>query len=976
VLEIRLLGPAEFAYGGEPFRFTAPPRTLPLLAWILLHRRAPLSREALAFHFWPDLAEEDAKSDLRRHLYYLTKALPPPSGAPWLLADKKTVGWNAAAAATIDLSDFERLAADDATLESAVALYRAPFLDGIEDDWFEAERERLQALAEGALLKLIGRYEATQPERALAFAQQLLRIDPWREDAIRSMMALRHRTGDRAGALREYREFAVRLRAELDVDPMPETTAAYDAIAHATALLPARPANPVEAPDVRTNLRVRAGPIVGRELAIQEARALLEASVVATLAGTGGVGKTRLAIEVAWDVRDRYPDGVWFVDLAPIGDAALVVAAIASTIGIAQPTERPDLASVVASIRGKTLLLAIDNCEHVVAEAARVVTSIVAGAPNVRVLATSREPLGVRGERVYRVPSLDVPPAFEPLTPARARTFGSVALFEERANAADGSFALDATNVADVVEICRRLDGIPLALELAAARVSVLTVRELSGRLEERFRVLAGGERTAMPRQRTMRATLDWSWDLCGDDERVLLRRVAVFAGGWTLDAMEFVCFDAPLEVETDLDLIGALVAKSLVVADRGPDGTRYRLLESLRAYAAEKLAESGERDALEANHARFFAGFGLHVDRAYQSMPDAEWFALATSELDNVREALRSTLEGGGDATFGARLASAYGAVFEHGSSRADRRWLELAYEKLERAEHPALTARLLWQIASISHADVQHAEWVAVAVRDRGDRRTRADLACWLAQAHLRSQRLESAREALDEAASLQDAMEHPKTFALLERLRGELAARRGDHARAVEHFERASASASAGGAPSLAASARLSLAELAYVQGEFAVARATAEEARDRLCELFGRGLAFADASADVAAYALAAGDFSEARAGARVALEIARDLDFPNRAVAYVELLALVAARSGDYERAAYLFGFTDAERARHDEPHRAPERDTRARLIDMLRAFVPPDVLAEHLAPGAIAGFPRAIAMALEVGAPA
>jgi predicted ATPase/DNA-binding SARP family transcriptional activator len=974
VLEIRLLGPAEFAYAGEPFRFTAPPRTLPLLAWLLLHRRAPLSRDALAFRFWPDLAEEDAKGDLRRHLYYLTKALPPAASAPWLLADKKTVAWNAAAPATIDLSEFERLAANDATLEEAVALYRAPFLEGIEDDWLEAERERLQTLAESGLLKLIDRYEAAQPARALAFAQQLLRIDPWREDAIRSMMTLRHRTGDRAGALREYREFVVRLRAELDVDPMPETTAAYDAIAHATALVSATLPNDATRKNANTNLRERAAPLLGRELATDEARALLDAARIVTLAGTGGVGKTRLADEIAWGVRDRYPDGVWFVDLAPIGDPTLVVAAIAASAGIAMPTERPDIASVVATLRAKTSLFVLDNCEHVIVEAARAVASIVDGAPNVRVLATSREPLGVRGERVYRVPSLDVPPAFEPLTPARARAFGSVALFETRARAADASFVLDVANVADVVEICRRLDGIPLALELAAARVAVLTVRELSTRLEERFRVLTGGERTAMPRQRTMRATLDWSWDLCSDDERVLLRRVAVFAGGWTLDAMESVCFDAPLEIETDLDLIGSLVAKSLVVADRGPSGTRYRLLESLRAYAAEKLSESGERALLEANHARFFAGFGLHVDRAYQSLTDAAWFALATSELDNVREALRATLESGGDVTFGARLASAYGAVFEHGSNRADRRWLELAYEKLERAEHPALTARLLWQIAAISHADVQHAEWVAVAVRDRGDRRTRADLACWLAQAHLRSQRFESAREALDEAASLQDALERPKTFALLERLRGELAARRGDHARAVEHFERASAAASACGALSLAASARLSLAELAYVQGEFAVARATAEEARDRIEELFGRGLLYADAAADVAAYALAAGDLTAARAGARTALEIARDLAFPNRAVAYVELLALVAARAGDYDRAAYLFGFTDAERARHDEPHRAPERAARAQLIDILRASVPEDVLAEHLAPGAIAGLDRAIAAALDARA--
>jgi predicted ATPase/DNA-binding SARP family transcriptional activator len=976
VLEIRLLGPAEFAYAGEPFRFAAPPRTLPLLAWLLLHRRAPLSRDALAFRFWPDLAEEEAKGDLRRHLYYLTKALPPADGAPWLLADKKTVAWNAAAPATIDLSDFERLAADDATLEAAVALYRAPFLEGIEDEWLEAERERLQALAEGALLKLIGRYEEARPDRALAFAQALLRIDPWREDAIRSVMSLRHRTGDRAGALREYREFVARLRAELDVDPMPETTAAYDAIAHASAPLPMHAASDATRAEKKTNLRERVGPLLGRELAVEEARALLAGSRIVTLAGTGGVGKTRLADEVAWGVRDRYPDGAWFVDLAPIGDPALVVAAIAAAAGIAQPTERPDIASVVASLRTKTCLFVIDNCEHVIAGAARAVASIVDGAPNVRVLATSREPLGVRGERVYRVPSLDVPPAFEPLTPTRARAFGSVALFEARARAAEGAFTLDAGNVADVVEICRRLDGIPLALELAAARVSVLSVRELSARLEERFRILTGGERTAMPRQRTMRATLDWSWDLCSEAERVLLRRIAVFSGGWSLDAMESVCFEAPLEVETDLDLIGALAAKSLVAMDRGPHATRYRLLESLRAYAAEKLTESGERSTLEANHARYFAAFGLHVDRAYQTMPDAEWFALAMSELDNVREALRTTLERDGDAAIGARLASAYGAVFEHGSSRADRRWLDLAYEKLDRAAHPALTARLLMQIASISHADVQHADWVAAAVRDRGDRRTRADLACWLAQAHLHCERLESAREALDDAASLQDAVERPKTFALLERLRGELAARRGDGVRALEHFERASAAATANGALSLAVSARLSLAELAFVRGEYAVARAAAEDARDRLRDSFGRGLAFAEASAAAAAYALAAGDVAAARAGARDALEIARDLDFPSRAAAYVELLALVAAKSGDLERAAYLFGFTDAERARHDDVHGAHERATRARLIEILRESVPADVLAVHLAPGAIAGFERAIVAALEVGATA
>ncbi|MBD5634781.1 MAG: AfsR/SARP family transcriptional regulator, partial [Candidatus Eremiobacteraeota bacterium] len=387
------------------------------------------------------------------------------------------------------------------------------------------------------------------------------------------------------------------------------------------------------------------------------------------------------------------------------------------------------------------------------------------GAPDVRVLATSREPLAVRGERVYRVPSLDVPAAFDVLEPERARALGAVALFEARASASDPRFALDVSNVADVVEICRRLDGIAFAIELAAARVTVLAPRDLSRRLEERFRVLTGGERTALPRQRTMRALIDWSWDLCTEPERTLLRRVGIFNGGWTLEAMEAVCFEERLDVADAIGLVSSLVERSLVVADAGARGTRYRLLESLRAYAVEKLAESGERARVAGLHARYFAEFGGRVDAAYQTTPDAEWYALATSELDNVRAALETALAGGGDATVGAALASAYGMVWEYGSTRADRRWLDLGYEMLDRGAHPELTARLSWQIASISGADAQHAEWVAVVVRDRGDRRTRADTAGWLAETYLRSGRLEQAAVALADAAALQDAVERPK-------------------------------------------------------------------------------------------------------------------------------------------------------------------------------------------------------------------
>ncbi|MBD5634084.1 MAG: hypothetical protein IAI49_06360, partial [Candidatus Eremiobacteraeota bacterium] len=376
MLEIRLLGAPEFALSGEPYRFAAPPRTLPLLAWLLVHRRAPLSRDALAFHFWPDLAEDEARGDLRRHLYYLTKALPAPSGEPWLLADKKTVGWNARVRAAIDLADFERLAADPATLEDAVKLYRGPFLEGTEDDWIEPERERLRALAERALAALVARYAEREPARAIEYAQQLVRVDPWREDAIRSLMTLRHRSGDRAGAMREYRDFVERLRAELDVEPMPETKAVFDSIAHATA--PLADLRPQAAPANETNLPERSAPLIGRLQALEEIAELVRTSRLATLAGTGGVGKTRLAIDAGWTLLGEFPDGVWFADLAPITEASLVTSAFAAALGIALATERPPLGQIVASLRRKRLLLVADNCEHVVAEAARAIAEIVA----------------------------------------------------------------------------------------------------------------------------------------------------------------------------------------------------------------------------------------------------------------------------------------------------------------------------------------------------------------------------------------------------------------------------------------------------------------------------------------------------------------------------------------------------------------------------------------------------------------------
>ena len=972
MLEIRLLGAPEFAYDGAPFRFSAPPRTLPLLAWLLMHRRAPLQRDAIAFAFWPDASEEDARGDLRRHLYYLTKALPAATDPPgWLVADKKTVLWNPSSPVAFDVADFERLAATDETLDEAVRLYRGPLLSGSNDEWIEPERERLGLVVENALLRLVDRTREGDPKATIGYAQTLLRLDPWREDALRALIEARHRTGDRAGALREYREFVERLRAELQVEPMPETIAAYDAIAARTTPLPSVAREPV-AVAPRTNLPSPNDAILGRERELVEIAALLEATRVATLAGTGGVGKTRLAIEAGRRALETFAQGVFFVDFGPIADATLVLSAIGAGLGMAKATERPTLASLVTHLRDSHALLILDNCEHVVAEVARVVAALIAAAPALGVLATSREPLAIRGERVYRVPSLDVPEDFDPVTPQRARTYGAVALFERRARAVRSDFELDARNVPIVIDICRRLDGIALAIELVAARVALFSPQELARRLDERFRLLAGGERTALPRQRTMRALIDWSWDLCTEGERTVLRRLAVFANGFTFEAAESVCF-APTralgDVSDALDALAALVEKSLLVAATDSMPARYRLLESIRAYALEKLDAAGERGTLARTHAEYFTTVALEIDAAYEGSPDDLWFARATGELDNVRAAIAFAAES--DPTRAARIASAYAMVWEYGSGRADRHWLDRAYERLDRVAHEALATRLTFQIAAISYADGRHAAWVGAAVRDRGDARTRAEAALWLAEGYVDAGEIEAADAAFTEVTAASDPLARPKTHARALVVRAKLAARRRAHDDAALLFERAIAAARTCGALAVSAGARIAYAESIFATGDVTRAFVVASAARETIVRSFGRTRALADVSANLAGYAIAAGDFDVARAYACDALEIARTLDFPQRQVIALEHLAVVIGLGGDGERAAMLLGFTEAERVRRDAVRGATELGGAERLFARLRRDFDEDELAERLARGAIAGSERVIASALE-----
>ena len=451
------------------------------------------------------------------------------------------------------------------------------------------------------------------------------------------------------------------------------------------------PALPVTFPALRSlstrrhNLPVATSSFIGREQELAAVTDLVRSSRLVTLVGIGGVGKTRLALQVAAGLTESYPDGVFFVDFAPLADPAMVAAQVGRTIGMVEAKARREAEEMVDGLcdhlGGRAMLLLLDNCEHIVDAVARLAGSVLARCPDVAVLATSREPLGIGGEILWRVPSLTMPPEDGAITEASAGD--AVTLFCERARAVDAGFTLDAGNVAAVARICRRVDGIPLAMELAAARIGVLSVEQVADRLDDCFRLLSVGPRTAAARQQTFRATMDWSYDLLPPAEQVLLQRLSVFAGSFDLEAVEGVTADERIVPAGEvLDLLSRLVDKSLVsVQGPGPSGRQphYRLLETVRQYAAEKLAGSGAEEDLRRRHHDYYVGIAHNYIDARDPFSDAFWLVRFGLSYDNLRVALDWSLSNG-DADGSVALAlmlSVYwvlGGYFAEGRVRLEQ--------------------------------------------------------------------------------------------------------------------------------------------------------------------------------------------------------------------------------------------------------------------------------------------------------------
>ncbi len=453
------------------------------------------------------------------------------------------------------------------------------------------------------------------------------------------------------------------------------------------------------------NLPIQPTSFRGREHDLKEVKSLLDRHALLTLSGAGGVGKTRLAVQAGAALLEHYPDGVWLAELAPISDPGLVSAVIAKVLGASRPEGYGADEPISQWLKRKQLLLIIDTCEHLLEAVAALADSICRSCPDVRILATSRQALGIAGEALYRLPSLAVPEPVTKLRPQEALRYGAIALFIDRATFADARFELTDDNATIVAEICRRLDGIPLAIELAAARVKVLSIPNLAQRLNERFRILTGGSRTALPRQKTLSALIDWSYDLLSAQERALFTRLATFAGTFTLDAATAVCSGDGIDDTTMLDLMSSLVDKSLVVADTGGTLERYRLLESTREYGLEKLTASGERENLARRYADYFLGVAREAETKLDTIPLNEWLARLDPELENFRAVLEWALEKGRDAALGGAVAGALEMFWWHGGLEAEgRRWIAAALRQLGTGEHPAVEARLRQAMAVLT--------------------------------------------------------------------------------------------------------------------------------------------------------------------------------------------------------------------------------------------------------------------------------
>ncbi|MFI0980986.1 AfsR/SARP family transcriptional regulator [Streptomyces sp. NPDC021093] len=740
-LRFDLLGPLRVWCGGKELD-AGPVQQRVMLAVLLLHANRPVSRGRLIEAVWGTAAPKRAVNLLQRHAAGLRRILEPgrPARAPSRLLNWTEAGY----LLTVPADGLDREVLDEQlergrsaraagdlpaaaeALHSALELWRGRLCEGLASPLLDAERDRLEEHRLGVLEERVEVDLALGADADLVGElRRLIDAHPLRERLHGLLMRALHRSGRQAEALQTYREARRLLAEELGIEPGAELRRVHEQILAADAALdpPAVP-RPVTTdlarrdgshpyavePPAPGNLPTELTSFVGRQHELDRVRDLLATNRLVTLTGVGGVGKTRLGLRAALNLRPAFRDGVWLVELAGLSDPGLVAHAVAAALDIHDQKGRAPLASLIRHLRERQVLLVLDDCEHLLGACAVLVDTLLRAATNLRVIATSRQPLAIDGEQVFPVAPLRVLPDAPRAREDRAGSepdedAPAVTLFAHRArDAVPCGFPMSPETKATVTRICQRLDGIPLAIELATGRLRTLSPEQLLARLDDRFRVLTTARPTALPRHQTLQATVCWSFHLCTDDERLLWVRLSTFTDSFDLEAAEAVCAGADLPTKEVLDLVEGLVDKSVLIRERSEGGIRFRLLETLREYGRKQISDVGLRTALRRRHRDHYLALARQGESEWFGSGQADWADRLRLEHANFREALSFSFTTPGEGLAGARLAAAlYSFWVACGYVEEAQCWLDQA---LGLAREPSRErAKALWVMSRIAY-------------------------------------------------------------------------------------------------------------------------------------------------------------------------------------------------------------------------------------------------------------------------------
>jgi predicted ATPase/class 3 adenylate cyclase len=742
------------------------------------------------------------------------------------------------------------------------------------------------------------------------------------------------------------------------------------------------PLNSLDNPALPNNLPLQLTSFVGREKEIAEVKTLLEKTRLLTLTGSGGCGKTRLSLQVAADMLEQYPDGVLLVELAPLSDPALVPQTVALALGLTEQTGKTFVQTLTNCLKSKRLLLVLDNCEHLLPACAQLCDVLLRSCPNLTILASSREGLGIAGELTYRVPSLALPDPKQRPSLEQVSQYEAVRLFIERAQFHQPAFMVTNQSAPALAAICHHLDGIPLAIELAAARVRSLSVEEINTRLDNRFRLLTGGSKTALPRQQTLRALIDWSYDLLNGQEKLLVARLSVFAGGWTLDAAERVCAGESeageaIEEWEVLDLLTSLIDKSLVIAETQGQSSRYRLLETVRQYAQERLKEQGEAEQVRTGHRDHYLARAEEAEPHLRGAEQGHWLAVLDAEHDNLRQVLAFCLEDTAGVEAGLRLVVALCGFWDvRGHYGEGRAYLAAALaretgpeQRLARAHALDRAGNLAWRQSDYAASRALLEESLTL-YRELGDRRGTANSLDGLGRVALNRGDYAASRALLEESLTLFRELGNKHSSAVTLANLGNLAHAQGDYSAARTLYEESLTLFRELGNRLASAQLLGNLGAVVHAQGDYSAARTLYEESLTLFREL-GNRLASAIALTSLGGVACNQSDYAKAAALFAESLEIRRELGDRQGIAESLDGVANLARQEQQPLRAVRLWGAAASLREAIGLPRSPREQERYEREMAQARAAPGEDGFTTAWEEGRAMTWEQAVDYALE-----